>query len=133
MLVAPIESFRLRTNSRDRSCSEETLTDIVQFASRGPIWLQRASDAQACSSTQAPIGMIRPHSSATGMNSAGPIGPRCAHAALLTSSPADACILSCRFRLLAREARKRFSQYLDALEVGMEPALVNVRTHIGPG
>jgi site-specific DNA recombinase len=38
-----------------------------------------------------------------------------------------------RARLQASEARKKLSQYLDALEAGMDPALVTERTRIAQG
>ena len=38
-----------------------------------------------------------------------------------------------RARLQASEARKKLSQYLDALEAGMDPALVTERTRVAQG
>lgn len=38
-----------------------------------------------------------------------------------------------RARLQASEAPKKLSQYLDALEVGMDPALVTERTRVAQG
>jgi hypothetical protein len=38
-----------------------------------------------------------------------------------------------RARLRASEAREKLSQYLDALEAGMDPALVTERTRVAQG
>ena len=38
-----------------------------------------------------------------------------------------------RARLQASEARKKLTQYLDALEAGMDPALVTERTRVAQG
>ena len=54
----------------------DRFTAIPSGRESGRIACQRAACAQAASSTQRPIGSIRPDSSATVMNSAGSSSPR---------------------------------------------------------